>query len=144
LELGYFFAKIGRKHICCLYKSGVEIPSDISGVIYKEFIKSVKEKYRLASSAFEVLGETSDGLSCLTFLLSLIWTSTHSLHIHPLLTYFPLFSCPCSSTPASMTVHGRPVILTESYFVELKGPISQDNFAVSSFVPSLIMWDFSV
>jgi predicted nucleotide-binding protein len=44
LELGYFFAKLGRKRVCCLYKSGVEIPSDISGVIYKEFIKSVKEK----------------------------------------------------------------------------------------------------
>lgn len=43
-ELGYFFAKLGRERVCCLYKSGVEIPSDISGLIYKEFRTSVREK----------------------------------------------------------------------------------------------------
>lgn len=44
LELGYFFARQGRNRVCCLYKTGVELPSDISGVIYKEFTRSVSEK----------------------------------------------------------------------------------------------------
>lgn len=33
-ELGYFYAKLGRNKVCALYKEGVEIPSDIQGVIY--------------------------------------------------------------------------------------------------------------
>jgi len=33
-ELGYFIGKIGRDKVCALYKEGVEIPSDISGVVY--------------------------------------------------------------------------------------------------------------
>lgn len=44
LELGFFFARLGRNRVCCLYKSGVELPSDISGVIYKEFTRSISEK----------------------------------------------------------------------------------------------------
>ena len=43
LELGYFYARLHRKRVCCLYKEGVELPSDISGVIYKKFTKSIKE-----------------------------------------------------------------------------------------------------
>lgn len=34
LELGYFLGKLGRKGVCPLYKEGVELPSDFSGVIY--------------------------------------------------------------------------------------------------------------
>jgi predicted nucleotide-binding protein len=34
LELGYFIGKLGRKRICPLYVEGVELPSDIHGVIY--------------------------------------------------------------------------------------------------------------
>lgn len=44
LELGFFYARLGRNRVCCLYKSGVELPSDISGVIYKEFTRSISEK----------------------------------------------------------------------------------------------------
>ncbi len=33
-ELGYFFGKLGRRNVCALYKEGVELPSDIQGVIY--------------------------------------------------------------------------------------------------------------
>jgi predicted nucleotide-binding protein len=33
LELGYFFAKLGRQRVCALYKD-VELPSDIYGVLY--------------------------------------------------------------------------------------------------------------
>ncbi|MCB9227123.1 MAG: nucleotide-binding protein [Chitinophagales bacterium] len=34
LELGYFIAKIGRENVMPLYEQGVELPSDISGVLY--------------------------------------------------------------------------------------------------------------
>jgi predicted nucleotide-binding protein len=34
-ELGYFFAKLGRDKACALYKPGVELPSDMSGILYK-------------------------------------------------------------------------------------------------------------
>lgn len=33
-ELGYFVGKIGRNRVCALYKEGVELPSDIHGVLY--------------------------------------------------------------------------------------------------------------
>ncbi|RKU09145.1 hypothetical protein C6503_21630 [Candidatus Poribacteria bacterium] len=33
LELGYFLA-LGRQRVCILYKEGVELPSDIQGVVY--------------------------------------------------------------------------------------------------------------
>lgn len=34
LELGYFLGRLGRKRVCALYRSGVEIPSDYTGVLY--------------------------------------------------------------------------------------------------------------
>ena len=34
LELGYFIAKLERNQICLLYKEGVELPSDIRGLVY--------------------------------------------------------------------------------------------------------------
>jgi predicted nucleotide-binding protein len=34
LELGYFFARLGRGHVCVLYERGVERPSDIDGILY--------------------------------------------------------------------------------------------------------------
>ena len=34
LELGFFLGKIGRDRVCVLYKEGVEIPSDYTGVGY--------------------------------------------------------------------------------------------------------------
>jgi len=33
-ELGYFFARLGRQRVCALYKTEVELPSDIHGVLY--------------------------------------------------------------------------------------------------------------
>lgn len=46
LELGYFVGKIGRNKVCCLYKGDVELPSDIHGVLFKKFDKSVEECYK--------------------------------------------------------------------------------------------------
>lgn len=34
LELGYFLGRLGRSRVCALYRDGVEIPSDYSGVLY--------------------------------------------------------------------------------------------------------------
>lgn len=34
LELGYFIGKLGRRKVCVLYKEGVEIPSDIHGILF--------------------------------------------------------------------------------------------------------------
>jgi predicted nucleotide-binding protein len=33
-EHGYLIAKLGRRHVCALVKTGVEVPNDISGVVY--------------------------------------------------------------------------------------------------------------
>ena len=33
-ELGYFFHALGCRRVCALYKEGVELPSDIYGVVY--------------------------------------------------------------------------------------------------------------
>ncbi len=34
LELGYFLGGLGRERVCVLYKKGVELPSDIGGIVY--------------------------------------------------------------------------------------------------------------
>lgn len=41
-ELGFFIGSLGRKSVCCLYKD-IELPSDISGLIYKKVTRSVEE-----------------------------------------------------------------------------------------------------
>lgn len=41
-ELGFFIGRLKRSNVCCLYKN-VEIPSDISGLIYKEIKNSIQE-----------------------------------------------------------------------------------------------------
>jgi predicted nucleotide-binding protein len=33
-ELGYFIGKLGRQRVCALHKEGIELPSDIYGVLY--------------------------------------------------------------------------------------------------------------
>ena len=48
LELGYFFAKLGRSKVCTLYAPGVEIPSDIHGILYCKIDKEENWKKELA------------------------------------------------------------------------------------------------
>jgi predicted nucleotide-binding protein len=43
LEFGYFIGKLGRDRVCCLYKGDIELPSDMHGIVYIPFKKSVKE-----------------------------------------------------------------------------------------------------
>lgn len=42
-EFGYFVGKLGRNRVCCLYKEGTEIPSDVNGLIYKKVVDKVDE-----------------------------------------------------------------------------------------------------
>ncbi|MBI4846302.1 MAG: nucleotide-binding protein [Candidatus Omnitrophica bacterium] len=44
LEFGYFVGKLGRNRVCCIYKEGVALPSDLSGLLYKKIEKSIEEK----------------------------------------------------------------------------------------------------
>lgn len=47
LELGYFIAKLGRSKVMPLYEKSVELPSDISGVLYTLIDDSENWKFRL-------------------------------------------------------------------------------------------------
>jgi predicted nucleotide-binding protein len=49
LELGYFIGKLGRARVCALYKEGVEIPSDIHGVLYVPYDASNGWRLKLAN-----------------------------------------------------------------------------------------------
>lgn len=48
LELGFFMAALGRERVCVLYTSGVEVPSDYSGVLYQELDPQGAWRFRLA------------------------------------------------------------------------------------------------
>lgn len=48
LELGFFLAKLGRKHVCALYEQGVEIPSDYQGVLFAQLDDNGRWKVELA------------------------------------------------------------------------------------------------
>jgi predicted nucleotide-binding protein len=43
LEFGYFIAKLGRNRVCCLYKGSVDFASDMRGVMYIPFDRSVED-----------------------------------------------------------------------------------------------------
>jgi predicted nucleotide-binding protein len=42
-EFGFFVGRLTRKNVCCIYKEGVTVPSDLNGLIYKKVNKSVEE-----------------------------------------------------------------------------------------------------
>lgn len=42
-EFGFFVGKLSRKNVCCIYKSGVTLPSDLNGLIYKQVNKTIEE-----------------------------------------------------------------------------------------------------
>lgn len=48
LELGYFLGRLGRSRVCALYRPGVEIPSDYSGVLYVELDERGAWRWELA------------------------------------------------------------------------------------------------
>lgn len=45
-ELGYFVGLLGREYVCALYKEGVELPSDIHGVLYTPLNREWKPRLR--------------------------------------------------------------------------------------------------
>jgi len=47
-ELGYFIGKLGRKGVCALHSEEIELPSDITGVIYVPLDKGGGWKMMLA------------------------------------------------------------------------------------------------
>jgi len=42
-EFGYFVGKLGRSRVCCLHTGSVSLPSDVSGMIYKRYERSIEE-----------------------------------------------------------------------------------------------------
>jgi predicted nucleotide-binding protein len=48
LELGFFLGALGRARVCVLYNSGVELPSDYSGVLYQELDAPGAWRFHLA------------------------------------------------------------------------------------------------
>ena len=41
-EFGYFVGRLGRDRVCCIFRKGVILPSDLTGLIYKEVETSVE------------------------------------------------------------------------------------------------------
>ena len=42
-EFGFFVGRISRKNVCCIYKEGITLPSDLNGLVYKKVNKTVEE-----------------------------------------------------------------------------------------------------
>ena len=47
-EHGYLFGRLGRRRVCALYVKGVELPSDMHGIVYIEFSEGEGWQFRLA------------------------------------------------------------------------------------------------
>jgi len=48
LELGYFWGKLSSSHVCVLYKEGVELPSDLGGLVYVKMDDGRGWRFKLA------------------------------------------------------------------------------------------------
>lgn len=53
LEMGYFIGKLGRDRVCPLYEKGVELPSDLYGLVYTELDIAESWKFKLAKELKE-------------------------------------------------------------------------------------------
>ncbi len=53
LELGYFIGKLGRDHVCALHQGDVEIPSDLSGMLWVEMDRGGAWKISVANEMQE-------------------------------------------------------------------------------------------
>jgi predicted nucleotide-binding protein len=42
-EFGFFVGKLGRSRVCCLYTGDVTLPSDLDGLLYKKYNRSIEE-----------------------------------------------------------------------------------------------------
>jgi predicted nucleotide-binding protein len=59
LELGYFIGKLGRSKVLPLYSDGVELPSDIHGLLYIPLDKAENWKFSIVKELKEA-GYTVD------------------------------------------------------------------------------------
>ena len=48
LELGFFIGRLGHERVCALHRGSVEIPSDISGVLWVPLDPNGAWRYTLA------------------------------------------------------------------------------------------------
>jgi hypothetical protein len=44
-EFGYFVGRLGRDRVCCLYTGGVDLPSDLAGLLYKQYVRAPDEVF---------------------------------------------------------------------------------------------------
>jgi predicted nucleotide-binding protein len=56
LELGYFIGLLGRDRVCCLYKGDVDLPSDMQGIVYISFSKSIEEARQAITKELRAAG----------------------------------------------------------------------------------------
>ncbi|HJT48824.1 MAG TPA: nucleotide-binding protein [Nitrososphaeraceae archaeon] len=48
LELGYFYARLGRKNVCCISKGDIERPSDLAGILFIDISEGLERtKFRI-------------------------------------------------------------------------------------------------
>ncbi len=59
LELGYFIGKLGRERVLPLYSEGVELPSDIHGLLYTQIDKAETWKFSIVKE-LKVVGYSVD------------------------------------------------------------------------------------
>jgi predicted nucleotide-binding protein len=52
-EMGYFIGKLGRNKVALLYENGVELPSDINGLVYLLLDGSGHWKYSIVKELKE-------------------------------------------------------------------------------------------
>jgi predicted nucleotide-binding protein len=55
-EMGWFYAKLGRHKTLLIYRGKVELPSDVTGILYKKFSKSPVELKSEISAALKAGG----------------------------------------------------------------------------------------
>ena len=53
-NLGYFIGKLGRGKVVILYKQGVELPSDVLGVVYIEMDTNEAWKLQVAKELRDI------------------------------------------------------------------------------------------
>lgn len=62
LEFGYFLGKLGRNRVCCLYKKGVELPSDMDGLVYIPFDTNPRDSYLTIKKELQAAGYSPKSL----------------------------------------------------------------------------------
>lgn len=43
-EFGFFVGKLTRRRVCCIYKEGTTLPTDVAGLLYKEVKNDIEEQ----------------------------------------------------------------------------------------------------